>query len=134
MIKRIERGWAGHFICADRCKYRRNTLLTDGINHIVISTVGAFFRKDKMDTIGAFNRYYETMIFIGKKEGEYIEADCCKDITNYVVDGDWKICAESVKELPEDVDNVADAMHERAVKKTRKMFHKICEEKGKYDH
>jgi len=40
IIKRYERGWAGHFICSYLCHFRRNTLLEFGNVRIVISTVG----------------------------------------------------------------------------------------------
>ncbi len=63
MMKRTERGWAGHFICAERCRFRRNTLLEIGDMAIVVSTVGAMMSRgeDKPETIG-HERYYETKV------------------------------------------------------------------------
>ena len=111
MITRTERGWGGHFICAHDCLFRRNTLLVNGRRKIVVSTVGNMSRNRKLETIG-YNRYYETMAFVAHKEGAYWEADVSKELS---FESDWAICAESAEKLPEDVDNVADRMHERVV-------------------
>ena len=65
-VIRTERGWPGHFICADQCLFRRNTLLEYDPVKIVVSTVGNLVvqrdGKTRVDTIGC-GRYYETMAF-----------------------------------------------------------------------
>lgn len=111
-IKRTERGWAGHFICANSCMFRRNTLLEKGKKRIVVSTVGGYRYQEKIETIGAGGRYYETMAFRAKKDGPYWEADVSKQLS---FNSDWAICADSVNKLPDDVDNVANDMHEKIV-------------------
>jgi hypothetical protein len=73
-VIRTERGWAGHFISASRCRFRRNTLLECGDKRIVVSTVGAM---DNGEQIG-YNRYYETMAFWARKDGIYWDSDTAK--------------------------------------------------------
>ena len=80
-VKRTERGWAGHFICGNDCRFRRNTLLEYGDKRVVVSTVGNLLyinpitKKGEITTIG-LNRYYETMAFEATFENDfYWEAD-----------------------------------------------------------
>ena len=106
---RIERGWIGHFICGNECRFRRNTLLENGDIRVVISTVGNYYPEpeEKINTIGC-NRYYETMAFIAKKEGEYWEADVSRQIyfkSNWALDY-W--------DSPT-IDIDADKMHEAVI-------------------
>lgn len=115
-----ERGWAGHFICADRCMFRRNTLIDYGDGKIVVSTVGQMRNRDNLgcDTIGAFNRYYETMAFEAVFEKGYWEADVSKEIS---FESPWSIC-----ELEHETDGKANDMHEAVVKElAARAFHKI---------
>lgn len=107
-VKRTERGWAGHFICADRCLYRRNTLLEAGDIKLVVSTVGNMYLKDanKIDTIG-HERYYETMAFMSNPEDmRFHDMDVTKQIH---FKSPWEI------DRP-DADDDADLMHERVVR------------------
>lgn len=111
---RTERGWAGHFICSRDCLFRRNTLIELGRKRIVVSTVGAMLprEKNRIEPIGAFGRYYETMAFRAKKEDGYWEVDVSNQID---FESDWSICADSIDALPECVDMLADEMHEKVV-------------------
>lgn len=112
-VKRTERGWAGHFICGHKCLFRRNTLIENGRKKIVVSTVGGMRTgENTIETIGAFGRYYETMAFKARKEGPYWEIDVGKQIS---FESEWSICADNVADLPSDVDNKADQMHETVV-------------------
>lgn len=111
-LVRTERGWAGHFICSLKCQWHRNTLIEDRDTGraIVISSVGQMpdaLHPDKYAEIGA-RRYYETMVFIGKREGEYIEADTTRQI---FMDVPW-----AVKEYPEGTTDLkAEKIHEENV-------------------
>ena len=104
-VTRTERGWAGHFICANRCKFRRNTLLTYNDIMIVVSSVGLMEIDGKFDTIGA-GRHFETMAFhADKNDKRYFDADVSKQV---YFDSDWAIA-----EL--DADDKANEMHEAVV-------------------
>lgn len=80
-IETIERGWAGHYCCADMCLFRRNTLVAwNGIS-IVVSTVGDYrTSKGKRESIGLC-RDYETMAFWSLKDVDgYIDSDINRQV------------------------------------------------------
>lgn len=83
-VKRTERGWAGHFCLSDRCLFRRNTLLEyDGLK-VVVSTVGRMLANpnDKEFTsIGAFNRHFETRVWIAQENDKYNDIDVEKPVS-----------------------------------------------------
>lgn len=106
MVKRTERGWAGHFICSYRCQFRRNTLLEYEGVFIVVSTVGRMeYTGDPMlDTVGR-DSYYETMAFYSDTSDlKFHDIDVERQIH---LDCDWT--------LNEIDDNKANDMHEKAV-------------------
>lgn len=104
-VIRTERGWAGHFICADRCRFRRNTLLTYNDIKIVVSSVGLMEIDGKFEPVGA-ERHFETMAFhADKNDNRYFDADVNKQI---YFDSDWAIAEV-------DADDKANEMHEAVV-------------------
>ena len=114
-VKRTERGWAGHFICANRCRFRRNTLLEKGEVRIVVSSVGLMEkwtgdpRQDRnvrgFETIGC-ERYYETMAFHAEPApSRYFDADVGREV-NFA--SPWRIT-----EI--DADDKANAQHDAVV-------------------
>jgi len=108
MIKTIERGWAGHFICANRCRFRRNTLIDAGETKIVVSTVGLMesLNGDSFEKIGS-GRYYETMAFhTNKEDTRYHDIDVEKQIS---FESEW-----AINEI--DADDKANEMHDNVVR------------------
>lgn len=107
-VTRIERGFPGHFCGADRCEFRRNTLLVLGHTRIIVSTVGAY-RRDEDEPYREIGRYrfYETCAFYAVEEGPYICADVQREVT---FDTKWFI--DNCKPGSH---NDADQMHERVV-------------------
>jgi hypothetical protein len=105
MVNRVERGWAGHFICARSCLFRRNTLLEkDGV-YIVVSSVGSMVIDGKLDTVG-LDRYYETMAFFSDaNDTRYHDIDVSRQI---YFDSEWAIAEQ-------DADDKANDMHETVV-------------------
>lgn len=107
-IKTTERGWAGHFICAADCRFRRNTLVEYKDIKIVVSTVGALFTFGQIDTVG-HNRYYETMAFHSDvNDTKYHDIDVEKGVELG--------CEWCIDHFNEDTDNEANEMHDNAVK------------------
>ena len=94
-VKRTERGWGAHFIAADHCRFRRNTLLEYGDRKWIVSTVGNYAPFETKPTTIGFTRWYETMVFEAEMQDGYIDADVCKEID---IDNDWGICSPEVEQ------------------------------------
>jgi hypothetical protein len=112
-----ERGWHGHFIASNWCRFSRNTLVGYRDRKIVVSTVGNYHPNNcsGIQEIGV-NRYYETMVFEAKKSGPYIDADVTKEIPDYYD----TLCYVKPKDIPIEVDLLANEMHERMITKVGK--------------
>ena len=109
-VKRTERGWAGHFICSDNCKFRRNTLLECGETKVVVSTVGNYHdSQGRPDEVGLF-RDYETMAFyVDPISGDYKDIDVERQI---YFKSPWAMKVEKGDKYP---DLKANDMHETVV-------------------
>ncbi len=108
-IKVTERGWPGHFICSSDCVFRRNTLIENGDERVVVSTVGNMRRKGdgEPDTIGACGRTYETMAFEAKFEDGYWEPNVSNQLE---FNSNWALTG-----LHTLSDAAANSMHEKVV-------------------
>lgn len=104
-----ERGWAGHFCSANKCRYRRNTLVECGERRIIVSSVGNMFDVDGKGPleIGS-NRFYETMAFEAVKCASYWEVDVSQQLS---FTGAWSINSAD----DADSDNRMDSIHDAAV-------------------
>jgi len=109
-VKRSERGWAGHYICADRCSFRRNTLLEAERVRVVVSTVGCksrFDGEDGYEEIG-IGRHYETMAFHARRvQRTYWDANVRRQIS---FESPW-----AISKVDNYSDAEANAMHEKVV-------------------
>lgn len=108
-----ERGWPGHHILANRCKFRRNTLVSEGERRIVVSTVGG--RLDN-ETVGS-ERYFETMAFEAALDPDgYWDADVSRP---------FRFGAKcAVDHYEPSADQEANEMHDGAVAATVALLEK----------
>lgn len=113
-VKRTERGWPGHYICAHTCLFRRNTLLEYMNKKWIVSTVGNKQLDNKPDMIGA-DRWYETKVFEAELVNGYWDVDVSKEIQSKQDWGIWGNTWEEVEEKYRPIDNSANEMHERIV-------------------
>lgn len=108
-LKITERGWPAHYICAEYCLFRRNTLIEYADLKWVVSTVGRQLPAkgyDYWETVG-HNRYYKTMAFKAKQDGIYWDADTSNPID---FDSEW-----AIHDCAEDSEFRANEMHDRVV-------------------
>lgn len=128
LFSRTERGWAGHFICADKCLFRRNTLLCYGDLKITISSVGLMVNSRMengqeiitFDTIG-HERHFECMVFHAKEDCVYLDPDVSRQISTGLK---WSIFGK-------DNEIKANEMHENTVSEITSLLlsgHKFEEE------
>jgi hypothetical protein len=112
-----ERGWPGHLICADRCCFRRNTLVEFGRRRFVVSTVGAMKVSPSTgyEEI-AHNRYFETLVFRAKRNGIYWDANTGQRISLGDSSPAW--CLTEPPTFTSDAK--ADAMHDAIVQEIAK--------------
>lgn len=110
-VKRTERGFAGHFICAKDCWYRRNTLLEAGNLRIVVSSVGNYHMPPRLSNGEAaeigLDRYYETMAFYAKWEDPYWEADIERPVSFHA---EWGIFEKPKNESDFEMDEIHEGV------------------------
>lgn len=123
-LKITERGWPAHYICAEYCLFRRNTLIEYANLKWVVSTVGRQPAKgyDYWETVG-YNRYYETMAFEAKQDGIYWDADTSKPI---YFDSPW-----AIHDCNEDSEFRANEMHDNVVAELSEKIKKAYETNAK---
>ncbi len=75
-VKRVERGWGGHFVGGAECYFRRNTLLTLGKLRVVVSTIGNYkgTHESIASCVGGIP-VYETMTFHACFDDPYWDTD-----------------------------------------------------------
>jgi len=123
-----ERGWIGHYICGDKCRFRRNTLIECNGVSVVVSTVGLQFDQETRDFDKFCNgSYFETKAFHVKEDDpRFRDADIGKEISfgakNYI---DFA-----------DADDIANANHDIIVEEIKQELlngniYPITEEKEK---
>ena len=111
-IKIQERGWGGHFICCDKCRFTRNTLVSYKNINVVISTVGNYFYDNDQHRVGA-DRYYDTRIFHSDVNDEkYHDIDVEREVSIGIK---WQIEFK-------DGDNEANNMHDDNVSEIVRMI------------
>jgi len=108
-MKITYRGWCGHFILADRCLFRLNTLIEHNDIKVVVSTVGNLHSKDGAYEVIGVDRHYETACFRAMDDDQYLEIDAQKQLDYF--DG---FSIDDYKDRT-DYDNIANEMHERIV-------------------
>ncbi len=124
-LKITERGWPGHYICAESCTFRRNTLIEYGDLKWVVSTVGRqrpFDYSDDWVKIGPY-RYYETMAFKAEQDGIYWDANTNKPID---FDSPW-----AIHDCKDDSEFRANEMHEKVVTELSKKIKKVYKQGDK---
>lgn len=87
-VERVELGCAGHFICAQDCRWRRHTQVGD----YRVSSVGDLYYKHepkKRQTVGAMG-YFETLVFkLSKEQSEGNEGCGCREVAEWSeIDGE----------------------------------------------
>lgn len=82
-----ERGWPAHFICAERCRFRRNTLVECGRRRFVVSTVGDMRDDQNREQPVGAGYYYETKVFRARRAGVYWDANTSKQIDGSCLPG-----------------------------------------------
>ena len=118
-VKRTERGWAGHFIAASQCYFRRNTLLECEEVKVVVSTIGAYHNsRDEYEQVG-LNRDYETMAFyVDPATGAYNDVDVERQI---YFESPWALEIKKGDKFP---DLKANEMHETVVQELTEKLEK----------
>lgn len=134
-VKRTERGWAGHFILGDKCRFRRNTLLEYGDRKWIVSTVGNLVAMNPLTQnrevmeIG-HQRWYETMAFEATDKVGYLDADVSKEIAFESEWGIWDETWHDVIEKYPQIDDVANNMHEKVVAELTRKIREVEHDKG----